>query len=88
MMPELLGRGREIRPRSLALWGAADVSQTVGGREERGIFAKASFTYRAAVGWRDHGMLEPWLGLYWSRPLNRYVESVSFLLLALAWENV
>ena len=70
---------------TLALWGAADVSQTVGGREERGIFAKASFTYRAGVGWRDHGMFGNWLGLGRYRPGNTFMESFH---IALASENV
>ena len=47
MMPELLGRGRGIRPRSLALWGAADVSQTVGGE---GNFCKGFVYIQSSCG--------------------------------------
>ena len=46
MMPELLGRGREIRPRSLSLWGAADVSQTVG----EGNFCKGFVYIQSSCG--------------------------------------
>ena len=62
MMPELLGRTAMAKALSLslALWGAADVSQTVG--EFLQSVRLHTGQAEAAADWRGHAGFEPCLG--------------------------